>query len=154
MRLSIIPALLALAIPSVGESQVTSLAPLSFGVVVAGLPKAVLPTDPDAARWRIHYSVLAVASGFQITLPTQLVRSGGGAGLPVSFCGTCGRYRLNNSNPGGATVFNPAQSVGLPLLLIGADVFIWLGATAEPIPEQQPGMYSATIVLTVFGVIL
>ena len=137
-----------------GEGQVTALADLRFGTVVAGVPESVTPSSSDAANWRIHYTLLAVASNFTLTLPTSLSRVGGGATMPVSFCTTCGIYRINNSNPVGGTTFNPANNVSLPLLVVNSNVYIWLGGTASPTAGQMPGSYTAGVVLTLFGVTL
>jgi hypothetical protein len=136
------------------QAQVTALADLRFGTVVAGVPESVLPTSSDAANWRIHYTLLAVASNFQLTLPTQMARAGGGTGMPVSFCSTCGVYRINNSSPAGGTTFNPANQVNLPLLVVNSNVYIWLGGTASPGASQSAGSYSGTVILTLSGVIL
>jgi hypothetical protein len=139
---------------SSAEGQVTALADLRFGTVVAGVPTNVLPASPNAGNWRIHYTLLAIASNFQLTLPTQMARVGGGAGMPVSFCTTCGIYRINSSNPVDGTQFNPANNVALPLLVLNSNVYIWLGGTASPAVGQAPGSYSGSVVLTLFGVIL
>ena len=136
------------------QGQVTALADLRFGTVVAGIPESVTPTSSDAANWRIHYTLLAVASNFELTLPTQMARAGGGAGMPVSFCSTCAIYRINNSNPVGGTTFNPANQVNLPLLVIHSNVYIWLGGTASPTANQAAGSYSGSVILTLSGVIL
>jgi len=137
-----------------GEGQVTALADLRFGTVVAGVPESVLPASSDAANWRIHYTLLALASNFTLTLPTSLSRVGGGATMPVSFCSTCAIYRINNTNPVGGTTFNPANQVNLPLMVLNNNVYIWLGGTASPTAGQMPGSYTAAVVLTLAGVTL
>lgn len=135
-------------------AQVTRESDLAFGTVIAGTPSNVTPTDPSAARWRIHFTALAAAASFQLTLPTDLTRVGGGATMPTSFCSTCGIYRLNNSNPSGGTVFDPANAVSLGLINLGADVYVWLGGSVSPPLAQVPGAYTGTVVLTVSGVVL
>lgn len=141
-----------LAMPA--AAQVTSLADLRFGTVVAGVPESVTPTSSDAANYRIHYTVLGLATNFELTLPTTLARVGGGATMPVSFCTTCGIYRINNSNPAGGTTFNPANNVSLPALVLNSNVYIWLGGTVSPGSNQSPGSYTAGVVLTLYGVTL
>ena len=139
---------------SPAEAQVTSLADLRFGTVVAGVPESVTPTSSDAANYRIHYTVLGLATNFTLTLPTTLARVGGGASMPVSFCTTCGIYRINNTNPVGGTTFNPANNVSLPVLVVNSNVYLWLGGTVSPTSNQSPGSYTAGVVLTLFGVTL
>ena len=137
-----------------GEAQVTALTDLRFGTVVAGVPTNIAPTSSNAGSWRIHYTLLAIASSFTLTLPTELSRAGGGATMPVSFCATCGIWRRNNSNPAGGTTFNPANQVNLPVMGVNNDVYIWLGGTASPTAGQSPGSYTGPVVLTVAGVTL
>lgn len=137
---------------SISEAQVTALADLRFGTVVAGVPTNIAATSSNAANWRIHYTILALASNFTLTLPTALSRVGGGATMPVSFCSTCGIYRVNNSNPAGGITFNPANQVNLPLMVLNNNVYVWLGGTVSPTGGQSPGSYTGPVVLTVAGV--
>ena len=147
-------ALLLAAAPVRSQAQVTRLADLAFGTVISGTTTSVAPTDAAAASWRIHYTLLAVASSFQLTLPTELTKSGGGATMTVTFCSTCGKYRFNNTNPAGGTTFNPANSVSLGLLALGTNLYVWLGGSVSPPLAQTAGSYSATVVLTLYGVVL
>lgn len=149
---ALLPLALLLA-PSRGTAQVSRLSDLSFGTVVAGTSASVTPESASGASWRIHYSLAAIASSFKLTLPGTLTRAGGGS-MPVTFCSTCGLYRLNNSNPSGATTFDPASTVSLGLIALGGNVYIWLGGSIAPPASQTPGSYSGTVVLTLSGVTL
>ena len=133
---------------SEAAGQVTTLHNLTFGTITSGTTASVGKTSANAAQWRIHVPVTLV--GFQLTLPTSL--SGPGPAIHVTFSSTDGVYRVNNSNPVGGTAFNPAgfQTVVAGL---GADVYVWLGASVSPPLNQTPGTYSATVVLTTTGLL-
>lgn len=154
MRSRLIVALALAVAAERSESQVTALSDLRFGTLIAGVPTSVTATSSNAGSWRIHFTLLGIGTSFQLTLPTTMARVGGGATLPVSFCTTCGIYRVNNSNPASGTTFNPANTINLPILVVGSNVYIWLGGTASPASNQQPGSYTAGAVLTLAGVTL
>jgi hypothetical protein len=139
----------AVGITCVGtaRAQVTTLSPLEFGTIVSGTTTSVAPTSPDAAAWRIHGSI-GVAGVITLSLPSTLARSGGGGSLPVSFCTSCGVYRINNSNPAGGSTFNP-NSVLILTIVLASDLYIWIGGSANPPLNQPAGSYSGTIVITV-----
>jgi len=137
-----------------GEAQASRIQDLAFGTVVTGTTTSASVTGPSAAEWQIHVSLLSALGSFTLTLPATLARAGGGASMPVSFCATCGRYRLNNSNVSGATTFNPSSTVTFSFLGLGSNVYVWLGGSVSPPLNQTPGSYSGTIVLTTSGLIL
>jgi hypothetical protein len=68
--------------------------------------------------------------------------------MPVTFCSTCGVYRINNSNPAGGTAFNPNNALILTVVLL-SDIYIWVGGSVSPPLAQTPGSYSGTMVVTV-----
>lgn len=135
------------------DAQVSARRGLVFDTVVTGLTTSIGPTSPKAASWRIWFTVGGFCS-IQLTLPTTLARSGGGATMPVAFCPTCGLRRWGTDDPTGATVFNPASSVNLGLVVILSELFIWLGGSVSPPIAQMPGSYSGTITLTLSGLSL
>lgn len=129
-------------------AQVAADKGLDFGTIIAGTPTSVLSTDPGAAMFHAGGLVM-VATYANLQLPTSLTKVGGGATMPVSFCATCGMYRINNNNPVGGTVFNPNSGFsGLALTLL-TTVYIWLGGTVTPPPSQAPGSYTGTITLNI-----
>src|SRR5689334_14930985 len=84
--------------PAPVSAQVTKVRDLAFGTVITGTTTAVSVTGLNAAMWQIHVTLLAALGTVSLTLPTSLARSGGGTAMPVTFCATCGRYRVNSSN--------------------------------------------------------
>ena len=129
-------------------AQVTTLRPLAFGTVITGTSTAVAPTDARAAVWRIR-GILGVSGGVTFTLPTVLTRVGGGSTMPVTFCATCGVYRVNGATPVGGTVFDPRLGVQGLYVVVLSDVYVWLGGSVTPPLNQPPGSYVGTMVLTV-----
>ena len=132
--------------PHTATGQVTTLSDLTFGTVITGTTTSVGATSASAANWRIHGSI-GVAGIITLSLPSTLTRSGGGS-MPVSFCSTCARYRINNSNPAGGTTFDPNSLLILTIVLL-SDLYIWLGGSVSPPLAQTPGSYSGTVVITV-----
>ena len=134
-------------IPARATAQVTVLSDLSFGNIFSGATTSIAPTNASAAGWKIHGSV-GVAGVITVSLPASLTKSGGGATMPVTFCSTCGVYRINNSNPAGGTAFNPNNALILTVVLL-SDIYIWVGGSVSPPLAQTPGSYSGTMVVTV-----
>ena len=136
----------AAATPSRAAAQVTVLSNLSFGTILSGATTSVAPTSASAANWKIHGSV-GVAGVITVSLPSSLTKSGGTT-MAVTFCSTCGVYRVNNSNPAGGTAFNPNNALILTVVLL-SDIYIWVGGSVSPPLAQAPGAYSGTMVITV-----
>ncbi|MDQ6925612.1 MAG: hypothetical protein M3154_05175 [Candidatus Eremiobacteraeota bacterium] len=105
-------------------------------------------TDAAAAAWRIR-GVLGVSGGVTLTLPTVLTRVGGTETMPVTFCGTCGAYRINSGTPAGATAFDPSTGVQGLYVVVLSDVYVWLGGAVTSPPNQTPGNCVGTVSLTV-----
>lgn len=135
-------------VPRSSCAQVTAVKGLQFGTVISGTTTSVPPTASGALEFKISGLVM-VASYANLTLPTTLARTGGGNGLPVSFCTTCGVYRLNNNNPVGGTVFNPNVGFSGLALTVNTTVYVWLGGAANPPLNQPAGSYTGTVVLTI-----
>jgi hypothetical protein len=146
--------LAATSVAGPAAAQVTRVRDLAFGTVVTGATTSVAVTGTGAAMWRIHVTLVSVLGSFALTLPTALTRSGGGGTMPIAFCGTCGRYRVNSSSVAGATTFNPNTTVTFASLALGSDVYVWLGGAVSPPANQPPGSYSGTIVITTSGLII
>ena len=73
--------------------------------------------------------------------------------MPVSFCSTCGLYRVNNSNPSGAATFNPSNGLLGLVLLVASDVYVWVGGSTTPPLHQMAGSYTGTVVITLASII-
>jgi hypothetical protein len=124
---------------------------LSFGTILTGTSTTVAPTSPGAAMWKIH-GILSVSGGITFTLPSTLTIQGGSTTLPISFSSTSAIYNVGSSNPATGTTFNPATGKALVVSVL-SDIYIWLGATANPPLNQKAGTYQGTVVLTVAGMI-
>ncbi len=145
-------ALLALALLTAATeagAQVTTLRGLAFGTVTSGTTTQVLKTSVNAAQWRITGTFL-LGGTFTLTLPTTL--AGPGTPMPIAFGNTDGQRNTAN-NPNGGTSFNPHASQNIPVLTLGGTIYVWLGGSVSPPLNQTPGNYSATVVLTVTGML-
>lgn len=138
----------AVLTPARTRAQLTALRPLAFGTIIPGTTTTVAATDASAAAWRIH-GVLGVSGGVTLTLPSVLTRAGGAESMPVSFCATCAVYHVNSATPVGGTPFDPNTGVQGFYVVVLSDVYVWLGGSVSPPPNQAPGSYVGTVVLTV-----
>jgi len=142
----LLSALLAAA-PLAGQSTVTGIRDLAFGVVIRGVQTTVAPTDPvKSGRFYVRHRVNRQVR-VQFTLPTRLTRVGGGGNLPISFPnngaiaqGTAGSSVPVTFNPNVAQTFN---------LVTSADFFVNLGGRVSPAANQATGNYRGTVTLTV-----
>ncbi|MDX2120853.1 MAG: hypothetical protein SF070_07255 [Gemmatimonadota bacterium] len=142
----LLPALLTAA-PLAGQSTVTGIRDLAFGVVIRGVQTTVAPSDPvKSGRFYVRHRLNRQVR-LQFTLPTQLARVGGGGNLPITFPnnsaiarGTAGSSVPVTFNPNVAQTFN---------LVTSADFFVNLGGRVSPAANQATGNYRGTVTLTV-----
>jgi len=134
------------------QTTVTALRGLDFGSIISGTTTTVAANSSSAMAFRISAGI-GLSLGMNVTLPTTLTRVGGGGQLPVTFCSTCAIYRVNNSSPGGGTTFNPSNGLLGLLLLLGGDVYVWIGASTSPPLNQPAGSYTGSVVVTTFAII-
>lgn len=145
--LPLVLALVAVATPLAGQSQVTGVRNLAFGVVIRGVPNSVAPSDPiRSGRFYVRHQ-LNHQIQLRFTLPTQLPRVGGGGNLPITFGstdaiaqGTAGSSQPVTFNPNNTQTFN---------LVTSADFYVNLGGRVSPAAAQATGNYSGTVTLTV-----
>ena len=130
-------------------AQVTTLRGLTFGTVTSGTTTSVLKTSVSAAQWRIS-GIFALGGTFELTLPTTL--TGPGTAIPIAFGSTDGQRNTSN-NPNGGSSFDPHASQSISLSLFSQTIYVWLGGSVAPPLNQTPGDYSATVVLTVTGML-
>jgi hypothetical protein len=123
--------------------EVTGMRDLDFGTMTGGVPRTVTASDNTAGRFRVR-GVAGAVTLATFTLPTEL--SNGAQTFPLgSWTG-----RQHTSAGNGGTAFDPVTP-GLAVTLTGGggQKFLFLGATASAPAGQQPGLYTATITLSV-----
>jgi len=134
------------ASPLVGQSSVTGIRNLDFGVVIRGVQTSVSPNDPvKSGRFYVRH-VLNRQVQVRFTLPTRLARVAGGANLPISF-GTTDAVAKGTAPTSNPLTFNPNNTQTFTLVS-SADFYINLGGRVSPAANQATGAYSGTIVLT------
>jgi hypothetical protein len=122
---------------------VNATAPLAFGTVVPGTNKTVAVSDASAAAFTISGNALGVVS-LTFTLPGTL--ASGGNTMPVA--NWTGRRNTTN-NAGAGTDFTPSSTPVQGSLSASGELYVFVGATAQPGASQAAGSYSGTITLTV-----
>lgn len=134
------------ASPLVGQSSVTGIRNLDFGVVIRGVQTSVSPSDPvKSGRFYIKH-VLNRQVQLKFTLPTQLARVAGGGNLPISF-GTTDAIAKGTAPTSNPVTFNPNNTQTFTLVS-SADFYVNLGGRVSPAANQATGSYTGTIVLT------
>ena len=117
---------------------------LVFGVIIPGLARAVLPTDPGAGTFLVNGEP---GAGVQLTfpaLPTEI--TGPGADIPLTLSLV---YNTANDATTGTTI-DPSTvtpTTALSAGVGGGDLFIFLGGTVSPAVGQTAGSYANTFTL-------
>ncbi|HKV73937.1 MAG TPA: hypothetical protein VJN95_05425 [Gemmatimonadales bacterium] len=148
-RLAGLIALMLMAVPAraaVAQATVTPLRNLTFGPVIQGIPKHILPSD--ATRSGEYQFIAPLASNIRIafTLPTRL-NGPTGATMPISFSTTDGIAQGTASNSVPAT-FNPNVSNQYQLVTSNR-ILVWIGGTVSPAANQRTGSYTGTVTMTI-----
>ena len=151
-RAAIAAVLFVTAAPISDAQSVAALTGLSFGTILSGTTTSIAPTVSGAMSFDI-YGPIGNNGGWTLTLPATLARSGGGATMPITFCSTCGVFRVGNTNPLGGVVFNPNAGVLGIVLLSPLHVYVWIGGSVSPPLNQMSGQYTGTVVLTLAPII-
>jgi len=138
--------LLALVPPLAGQSTITGVRNLAFGVVIRGVATTVAPGDPiRSGRFYVRH-ILGRQVQLDFTLPTQLARVGGGGTLAITFQN--GDAVAQQTAPGSPpTPFDPTKKKKIKLT-DSADLFVNLGGRVSPTPTQATGSYIGTVILT------
>lgn len=122
--------------------QVTPERPLSFGLLLPGVPLHVVPTDAVRSG---QVTVFAPGASRPVriwfTLPATL-QGPASATLPLAFGPLDGRYEIS----GVGTLFDPRAPITLPS---SPRTTFTIGGTAAPAHGQTPGGYTGVVVLTV-----
>lgn len=148
-RLLLVPLLLAIAAPLSAQRpiQVEGIKNLAFGLLLAGTPTSVPRTDPVRAG---QINVTAQPKSpiiIQISLPASM--SGpAGATLPLSFGANDAGYSALGSIAS-QVAFDPRASAVVLTNTSNGRGTIYLGGTASPAFNQQPGNYTGVITITV-----
>jgi hypothetical protein len=148
MHRCLLPFVLVFAVaaqPLAGQSTVTGIRNLNFGIVIRGVATSVPPNDPiRSGRFYVRHRLNRQVQ-LRFTLPTNLVRAGGG-NLPITFAGTdaIAQGTAGTSVP---VNFNP-NVIQTFTLVTSADFYINVGGRVSPAAGQATGNYTGTITLT------
>jgi len=133
---------------AVMAQNANAIAPLRFGNIYPGIPKNVSRYDAGGAA---EFNVSGIAGdemSITFTLPTYM--NYGSHNMQIIFgetdCAADTSASPDQTNPGFDNL-DPWHT--LTYRLGSSGITLWLGATVVPNLVQEPGDYSATIVLTV-----
>jgi hypothetical protein len=134
------------ASPLVGQSSVTGIRNLDFGIVIRGVQTSISPNDPiRSGRFYVKH-IINHQVQVKFTLPNQLARVGGGGNLPISF-GTTDAVARGTAGSSVPVTFNPNVTQTFTLTS-SADFNVNLGGRVSPAANQATGTYNGTVVLT------
>jgi hypothetical protein len=129
--------------PLAGQSFVTPIQDLNFGIVIRGVTTSVAPTDP-VRRGRFYVKhILNGQVGLRFTLPSRLDRVGGGATMPINF----GANDLMIQGPATNWAEYPHGNQNYKLDT-SPDIYLNMGGQVSPATNQPTGTYIGTITLT------
>ena len=128
------------------QATVSPLRTLTFGPVIQGIPKHILPTD--AIRSGEFQFIAPLTSNIRIafTLPNHL-NGPAGATMPISF-GTTDGVAQGTAPTSQPATFNPNVSNQYQLVTSNR-ILVFIGGTVSPITTQRTGSYTATITMTI-----
>jgi len=118
---------------------------LNFGTIFPGIPTTISRTDAlNAGEFEVRGQKDTQVQ-IDLTLPPALTF--GAQSLPLQFGPGDGGYSPSGTIAA-ATVFDPRVQLVTTLSANGR-LYLYLGGTVLPGPQQRSGAYAATIVLTV-----
>lgn len=129
---------------------IATLRDLNFGTVIKGVATTLQPTAATAGAWQVTGSSNAFVI-ISFTLPTQLtnIQALPGSTMPIAFNATSARWNRANNNAAAGTPFNPATgAVGRFGPPPNPNMYIWLGGTVNPAAAAKPGIYQATVIVS------
>jgi len=122
---------------------VTKTNDLAFGTVYPGVNKSVAVTNAAAASFSIAGQASAGVT-LAFTLPASLASGGN----PLPLASWVARRNTSNSSASG-TDFTPSSSASAATLHTDGNLYVFVGATAQPAAGQVAGSYSGTLTMTV-----
>jgi hypothetical protein len=129
---------------------IATLRDLNFGIVIKGVATTLQPTAATAGAWQVTGSSNAFVI-ISFTLPTLLtnIQALPGSTMPISFNATSARWNRATNNAAAGTPFNPAAgAVGRFGPPPNPNMYIWLGGTVNPAAAAKPGIYQATVIVS------
>ncbi len=131
---------------SVSQLYVFKEKDLSFGDVFIGYPAVITDSDPRAAKFRFYQDISRQRDiRVRFTLPSSL--TSGSSSIPITFSSAYSTWSQTDT-PGGRTNFDPFSPLLFPKLRRDNDIFIWLGASINPM-NIPIGLYQGTIIIFV-----
>lgn len=119
---------------------------LDFGVVFAGVPESIAPSDSGAAFWGFRGTGGAAVTLTFTSLPSLLLL--GTQALAVTY-GPASAAWNTTDDPATAVPFDPTLGATATIGDEPNHIYVWLGATAVPTRAAPPGEYQATYTLDV-----
>lgn len=123
---------------------------LTFGTLLRGFAAYVSPLDQHRAAVFELRGPADTPIRVEISLPPFLHRVNGGTEIPLSFGVSDGFVDMSGTWPPTGMTFNPGAPVVTTLGPNGR-IFLRIGGTATPRPQQPHGIYTHVIHLTMFN---
>jgi hypothetical protein len=127
-----------------GALTVTGSSDLQFGIIIPGLARTILPSDPGAGTFLVSGQP---GASVQLTFPTLPTFIGNGTpadDIPLALSLV---YNTVNNATTGTTVDPSATTPTTSLEAVSGNLYIFLGGTVTPAGAQTPGAYANTFTL-------
>jgi hypothetical protein len=149
-RCLLVPAVLLLVLghaPAAAQGQfslaVLKRSDLSFGTVIAGLPRNIAVNSPQAGKYEIQGQP---RGRVQLTINVPVNVSSGTATVPIEFAASDAAWN-SQDQLAGIQLFDPRQGADIRLSPSGR-AWIWLGGRLVPDARAAAGQYTAIITLS------
>lgn len=116
---------------------------LSFGTVIAGLPRDIAVNSPQAGKYEIQGRPRAQ---LQLTINVPGNVTSGTASVPIEFDASDAAWN-SQDQLAGIQLFDPRQGADIRLSPSGR-AWIWLGGRLLPDAQAAAGQYTAIITLS------
>ena len=121
---------------------------LDFGDVYIGYSSTITHTDAGAAKFIIDHNMQGGNQELQITFTLPGSFNNGSYSVPITFGSTTTAYSLTDL-PTGRINFDPNTPLTYYKFKRKDNLYIWLGGTINVPTNIIPGLYTATITVTV-----
>lgn len=127
------------------QAVVQKISDLNFGDVFIGYNYIVRDTDPGALKISFYHTLPKEDFLIILTLPATLTN--GINTIPINFSGYASWSRVDA--PTGRTYFNPYTPLRIRNARRNVIHYLWLGGVITSSSTITPGVYSATIIITI-----
>ncbi|MDI6402723.1 DUF4402 domain-containing protein [Balneolaceae bacterium ANBcel3] len=120
---------------------------LELGFILPGESKTIAPDAAEAGSFFIQGDGgREVELSFTLPSVLELITDPANT-MSLIFSETSAIHNIEDDASAGAT-FDPDTGTTMPLNVVNGELYVFIGATVDATPTQEPGNYEATVTLT------